>query len=199
MNIKSIVSLLVLSLVLAMGGAGCKKALQKTTPLPAGSGGIGDGRNAGMLGGTDPLDGSGLGVDELGNHPLPTGDRSTWPNDGGSTFAEQEVLFDFDSHVVKASEVSKIEHVAEAMRGMPGKALRIEGHCDERGTEEYNRSLGERRALSVREYLIRLGIDPQLIETVSFGEDQPADLGHNEAAWAANRRGKFVVLTPPSQ
>ena len=77
-----------------------------------------------------------------------------------------------------------------------GKFLRIEGYCDERGTEEYNRALGDRRALSAREYLAKLGINPEDIQTISFGKDKPADPGHNAAAWAKNRRCEFVLLTP---
>jgi len=69
------------------------------------------------------------------------------------------------------------------MKGRAGKALRIEGHCDERGTEEYNRSLGERRALAVRESLIHAGMDANLIDTISYGEDRPADPGHDKDAW----------------
>ena len=78
---------------------------------------------------------------------------------------------------------------------LPNKLL-IEGHCDERGTEEYNRSLGERRALAVREYLVRLGIQASRIRTISYGFDRPVDNGHNEAAWSKNRRDEFIVLMP---
>jgi peptidoglycan-associated lipoprotein len=83
------------------------------------------------------------------------------------------------------------------LKGHPGQALRIEGNCDERGTEEYNRSLGERRALAVREELIRLGIDPTRADTISYGKDRPADPGHDESAWKKNRRDDFIVLSPP--
>ena len=83
------------------------------------------------------------------------------------------------------------------MATMPYDALLIEGHCDERGTEEYNRALGERRALSVREFLVTLGVAPDRVETVSFGEDRPADPGHSSAAWDKNRRGEIVLLSPP--
>jgi len=72
----------------------------------------------------------------------------------------------------------------------------VEGHADERGTEGYNLALGERRALSVRDYLINLGISPDRVGTTSFGESDPAELGQNEAAWAANRRAEFVLLLP---
>ena len=79
---------------------------------------------------------------------------------------------------------------------MPSTKLLIEGNCDERGTEEYNRSLGERRALAAREALAKLGVDPMRIETRSFGKDKPVDPGHDESAWAKNRRDDFVLLHP---
>jgi peptidoglycan-associated lipoprotein len=75
-------------------------------------------------------------------------------------------------------------------------ALLVEGHCDERGTEEYNRSLGERRALALREALASQGVSPMRVTTRSFGEDRPAVPGNNESAYRQNRRGEFVVLTP---
>jgi peptidoglycan-associated lipoprotein len=73
----------------------------------------------------------------------------------------------------------------------------VEGNCDERGTEEYNRSLGERRALALRESLISLGIEATRVDTISYGEDKPVATGHDEAAWKQNRRGDFIQLTPP--
>jgi peptidoglycan-associated lipoprotein len=75
--------------------------------------------------------------------------------------------------------------------------VEVDGHCDERGTEEYNRALGERRALALREELISLGVDPNRIDTVSYGKDRPAETGHDEAAWRKNRRGEFLLETPP--
>ena len=73
----------------------------------------------------------------------------------------------------------------------------MDGHCDERGTEEYNRSLGERRALALREQLVGLGIDPALIDTVSYGKDRPVAPGHDESAWKQNRRGEFLLEEHP--
>ncbi len=80
--------------------------------------------------------------------------------------------------------------------GPPNAKLLIEGHCDERGTEEYNRSLGERRALALREALAKDGVDAGRIRTISYGKDQPEDAGHDEAAWNKNRRGVFVLCHP---
>ncbi len=134
----------------------------------------------------------------LGGTPLPPKPLSEWePN--AKIFEAQTVYFDFDKSTIKASERPKVEEVARRMKSeFPGKGLRIEGHCDERGTEEYNRALGERRALAVREMLISLGLSADVVETISFGEDRPAVPGHNEAAWSKNRRGVFIHLTPPS-
>ena len=111
--------------------------------------------------------------------------------------AADTVHFDYDSASVRSSERSKVEAVASFMKGAaPNVALLIEGHCDERGTEEYNRSLGERRALALREALISSGADGNRITTKSYGKDRKIDLGNSEASHAKNRRGEFVVLTP---
>src|SRR5215472_680123 len=113
--------------------------------------------------------------------------RETWIRDR-KAFEKDTVYFDFDSSVVKTGEKSKVANVASYLKSNPGKAVEIEGHCDERGTEEYNRSLGERRALAVREALIRAGIASDRVDTLSWGEDKPLAEGHNEAAWKQNRR-----------
>ncbi len=106
------------------------------------------------------------------------------------------VFFDYDSSVIKDKERGKIEGVAAFLKTSATNKLLVEGHCDERGTEEYNRALGERRALAVREYLIRLGISGTRIRTISYGFDKPLNPAHNEAAWSKNRRGVFIVLMP---
>ena len=103
------------------------------------------------------------------------------------------VLFDYDSARIRPSEVSKLETVAAYVKSNPGKLV-IEGHCDERGTAEYNRALGERRALAAREELVKLGVDSSRMSTISYGKDRPAEMGHDEAAWAKNRRCEFVVV-----
>ena len=87
--------------------------------------------------------------------------------------------------------------VADYLKGAPGDALLVEGHCDERGTEEYNRALGERRALALREALISGGADGQKIVTRSYGKDRKVDTGNSDAAHAKNRRGEFILLDPP--
>ena len=124
------------------------------------------------------------------------GSHSGWAEDR-DTFKADIVYFDFDKSAIKAGEQSKLAAVADYLKNNSAAAVRVEGNCDERGTEEYNRALGERRALAAREYLVNLGIDASRIDTLSKGEDNPADPGHNEAAWKLNRRDEFVVLTAP--
>ena len=113
-----------------------------------------------------------------------------------ATLAIDTVHFAFDSAAVKDSEQAHVKAVADALTSEPNVKLLIEGNCDERGTEEYNRSLGERRALALREALAKLGIDAQRVRTISYGKDQPADPGHTEEAFAKNRRGDFVLYHP---
>jgi len=112
--------------------------------------------------------------------------------------AADTVHFKFDSAVVEESQQANVATVAGALNADSTARLLIEGHCDERGTGEYNRSLGERRALALREALARLGVDAGRIRTISYGKDQPVDPGHNEAAWAKNRRGQFDWCTSKS-
>jgi peptidoglycan-associated lipoprotein len=121
----------------------------------------------------------------------------TWHRDS-EMFKSDTVHFAFDSAVVRTDQKPKVAAVAAYLKSNPAKAVEIEGHCDERGTAEYNRALGERRALALREELIRLGIEPVRVDTISYGFDRPVDSGHTPAAWAKNRRGEFILLTPPS-
>ncbi len=116
-------------------------------------------------------------------------------NEDREKFKADTVYFDFDKSAIKPSEEGKLQDVAAYFKGNNTDALIVEGHCDERGTEKYNLSLGERRALAVREFLNNLGMDPQRIMTVTYGASRPVDPGHNEAAWSKNRRGEMVLVT----
>jgi peptidoglycan-associated lipoprotein len=106
----------------------------------------------------------------------------------------EHVHFDYDSYQVNPSDTHKIEQVAAYMRDNRDVRLVCEGHCDERGSREYNMSLGEHRALAVRAYLVGLGIDGSRIQTRSYGEEQPLDPGHGESAWRLNRRVEFALF-----
>lgn len=105
------------------------------------------------------------------------------------------IFFDFDRSDLREDARSTLQRKAEALREFPEVDVRIEGHADERGTIEYNLALGERRADSARRYLIDLGIDPDRLTTVSYGEERPMTPGSNEAAWADNRRDEFIAAS----
>ena len=107
------------------------------------------------------------------------------------TAQARAVYFGYDSTQVAGSEYSKLQNVVTLLRQNPSHKLKIEGHCDERGSREYNLALGERRALAVRSFLLGEGISGDRIQPLSLGEEQPADMGHNEAAWRMNRRAEF--------
>ena len=102
------------------------------------------------------------------------------------------VYFGYDSSVLAPSELAKIQQAADYMTGDAGVVLIVEGHCDERGSNEYNLSLGEQRALSLRSALVNLGISADRIQSRSFGEEKPAVLGTGEDVWRLNRRGEFA-------
>ena len=94
---------------------------------------------------------------------------------------------------LKDSELAKIEAVAQHLQANPTRVVMVEGNCDERGSNEYNITLGELRAGSVRDYLLRLGIAAERVQTKSFGEEKPAVAGSGESVWAKNRRGEFAI------
>ncbi len=185
-------TLIALGAALSLFGTGCRPENLKTIP--------GTQHYAQDVNPLPPLpaptltfDTNGVGMIELPPDRLHT----NWiPN--ADILKEYSVHFAYDSSVVASADRSKITAVAEYLKANPTVAVRVEGNCDERGTEEYNRSLGERRALAGREQLIHLGIDSGRVDTLSFGEDKPANTGHSESAWKENRRDDFVVLIPPS-
>jgi peptidoglycan-associated lipoprotein len=202
-----VLKLLVVSAVLLVGAVGCKPKIKNPTPIPGAKVGVPPDRTTfgGDQGRTAP-DGSGVtsqpvpqptppkptGDDLIG---LPIDDISGMKRDETS-FKANTVYFDFDRSTIKSSERSKIEAVANHLKSQPTHKLKVEGHCDERGTEGYNISLGERRALAVRTYLVNLGIAADRVYTISFGEARPAMEGHTESAWSKNRRGEFILLLP---
>jgi peptidoglycan-associated lipoprotein len=126
--------------------------------------------------------------------PLPD-DRQQLPEGARLTNAVfPAVMFEFDSFRITSSELPKIKQVAEFMRKNATVKLVTEGHCDERGSNEYNMSLGEHRAQTVRACLVSLGIEAGRIQTRSFGEEKPSDPNHNEQAWRKNRRAEFALF-----
>jgi len=106
----------------------------------------------------------------------------------------QDVFFDFDKSTLRDDARKSLNENIQWLKATPAVQIRVEGHCDERGTNEYNLALGERRAKVVRDYLVAGGIDAKRISTVSYGEERPFVQGHDESAWKWNRRGHFVVV-----
>lgn len=158
--------------VLVLGTSGCKKK----------NGANGEGLGGGEI--LDPLNPlGGYALAERGEFGVPVSDVKL-----------ENVSFAYDSFTIADSERSKIETVANYMVANPETTVVVDGHCDERGSREYNLSLGEHRALAIRAYLISLGIAGERIHTRSFGQEQPLDPGHNEAAWLVNRRGEFSLF-----
>ena len=153
------------------------------------TGGVGS--DADFVQGT-PIDGGGAGAGGLGT-PLPDRSEGTSflsPNIDRKRFAP--VHFGFDSYEVSSGEQAKVSAVASALKSSSESVI-VAGFTDERGTAEYNRGLGERRAQAVRQALIGFGLPNGRIQTVSFGAEMPVDSGSNEAAWAKNRRAEFGV------
>ncbi len=105
------------------------------------------------------------------------------------------IHFDFDRYFIRDDAKPVLEENATWLKKFQTVKILIEGHCDERGTEEYNLALGEKRAKSTLDYLVSLGITADRIEIISYGKSQPLDLGHNEVAWQKNRRSQFMVIS----
>jgi peptidoglycan-associated lipoprotein len=107
----------------------------------------------------------------------------------------KDIRFDYDKHDIRRVDEGILRENAAFLKKNPKMKIQIEGHCDERGTVEYNLALGERRANNTKRYLVSLGITSDRISTISFGKERPLDPGHNEEAWAKNRRAHIVVLS----
>jgi outer membrane protein OmpA-like peptidoglycan-associated protein len=187
-------------MALSLGVIGCKKNPQKPTTL------LGQGPGRGLTGdqpggiiNSAPVNpaggqvnpetpgGTALGDPKQGI-PAAVGDWEKWFADP-KEFKDQTVYFDFDKANVKPSEVGKLKEVARRMKGFHGKALRIEGHCDERGTEEYNRALGDKRAQSIREFLASEGFDPTMMTSPSTPATTKRPMPKTAvASWSSCRR-----------
>ncbi len=187
-----------LSITLVAGMSGCKHRPPNTIDIP---------ENGGPPSSSNQTPGPGAGDATSGStgttsSPLDNGPVYTQLFDGPHTedraiFQADTIYFDFDSSTIKPSEESKLQAVANYFKdNKKVEGLIIEGNCDERGTEKYNLSLGERRALAAREYLVNLGVDAQRLKTITYGASRPVDPGHDESAWKKNRRDDFVLVTP---
>lgn len=202
MKLNKMILPVMIALVALTATTGCRKGNPKITNIPGTRGGDVGGEKTptslppgGLIPGGENTGGGDVGfkVGQLAT----TGDWDPANCDQDrTTLADQIVHFAFDSAAILSKEENKLVIVSEKLKSDANVKLLIEGHCDERGTEEYNRALGERRALALREALVRAGVDANRIRTISFGKDKPADTGHDEAAWNKNRRGEFILCYP---
>ena len=169
-------AVVVLCAALLVVPVGCKSGRGRTLET-----GLVDDTASGLeAGGHEPTIGEGLPEDiDI--------ERLLWSKDTGL----KPVYFDYDSYVLRPDALDILKENAEKILSVPNVIIQIEGHCDERGTNEYNIVLGERRALATREHLMRLGVSGDRMITISYGEEDPVDPGHNETAWAKNRRCEF--------
>ena len=108
--------------------------------------------------------------------------------------ALEKIYFDFDSFVLSGQSRDSLSRDAKLLLKNGSAKVQIEGHCDERGSDEYNLALGEKRAKAAMNYLVTLGVPSSQLSFISYGKEKPADSGHDEAAWAKNRRDEFVVI-----
>ena len=189
---------LVLAALMAATSTGCKTKPKNITPIPGGNSSV---AGSGSLLGRDSsgtVNGGGdvVTVDQSGNIGLSGLDECENMLMDRDALAAQTVYFEVDRSEIHPDDLGKVEAVAGILAQDAQNKVLIEGHCDERGTEEYNRALGERRALSVRDALSGLGVSADRVRTMSFGEDRPADPDLNDAAYSRNRRGEFVLLKP---
>ncbi len=167
-----------------------------STPTGGGSGGLGGG---GTLGGGGKVYTTNQPGGATGGSPGGKGGESadySNPIVDRGALALQTVRFDYDSAGLHPNEVAKVDTVAQYLLQQPTHLLLIEGHCDERGTEQYNMSLGERRAIAIRDRLVQMGVNIDRLKTVSYGEEVPVVVGTTDDQRSQNRRGQFVVVKP---
>ena len=188
MKMTKLVYPLTLALVVTLAATGCRNH------KPVGVTPIG----TGQTGNPNDMSGGGTIKDNGGPGGGPQASIQDFDNmtPDRQALAAYTIHFAFDSSVIRHSEDANLQAIASKLNSNPSTKLTIEGNCDERGTEEYNRSLGDRRALAAREALGKLGVDTARIRTMSYGKDKPVDPGHDESAWSQNRRDDFVLLLP---
>jgi peptidoglycan-associated lipoprotein len=181
------------ALVLTMVGTGCQKRPYGVTPLKNPTTVIHQPVDP-TLPAIDPnLDPNirPFGIEQTPERWMTNPDAHT---EDPAALAAHTVHFDYDSSVIKSSEQANVEAAASYVKNDSNVGLRIDGHCDERGTEGYNDALGERRAAALRDAVIALGADPNRVITQSWGERKPVSTAQDESAYAQNRRGEFIVL-----
>ena len=191
MKMTQFVNLFVIASAISLIGVGCQKSDVPVTQLPASRTGANNlSQDAKPF---DPMDSKSIDSKSIGD-AQPSPEKYSGPKDD-KIFAAYMVHFEYDSPTVKSTEKSKVEYVANYLKANPANGVEVNGHCDERGTDQYNFSLGDRRALSARDELIAMGISADRITTVSYGRSRPLDPANTDAARAKNRRDQFVLLS----
>lgn len=132
------------------------------------------------------------GPAQQGTLSMPAGEGQALAQTIVTHFDGKNVFFGFDKYSLNPEGRQILTEIAAYLKENADVKLNIEGHCDERGTNEYNMALGDRRAIAARDFLVTLGVDPGRIGTISYGEEKPADIGKTEEAWSKNRRGEFI-------
>jgi peptidoglycan-associated lipoprotein len=126
--------------------------------------------------------------------PAKIDEEKAWMERRAAKFEAEAIYFDFDKSFIKLEYRPILNEKAAFLKDYPEMRVRIEGNCDERGTNEYNLALGERRSNSAKNFLVSWGIAADRIEIISYGEERPRGLGHNEDSWSQNRRDDFVLI-----
>jgi peptidoglycan-associated lipoprotein len=161
---------------------------------------VGCGRkNVGAAGSDMSADGSSDGSDQSGGDGSADGaGGDSGGADGssasGAASSLNPVYFNFDQATLSSSARQTLADHYEVMKSLNGSKFIIEGHCDSRGTEEYNLALGDQRARAIRDYLVNLGLSSSALSIISYGEERPSVSGENESAWSQNRRGEFIAV-----
>lgn len=189
-------------LVVAVVGSGCAKrpaTTQAAAPAPTGTASTTPGSQQAQPGtqAQGPSQGSSM-QPPAGTSPTPgTATATPPPRPAVKDFAAvpelQDVYFDFDKYDIRPADARTLDANAAYLKSNPNSLILIEGHCDERGTNEYNLALGERRAKSTMNYLVSQGVQANRITIISYGEERPACTDKSEACWAKNRRSHFLV------
>ncbi len=177
--------------MLMAGGCAKQEMLKKDEMIPpaASSGSTGSGKDASTIKETP--------VKSEPVREASIGDKSGEANAGDSAALSagslETIYFDFDSYLLSPAAREILVRNAQKMKAKGGMRIRIEGNCDERGSDEYNLALGEKRAKSAMQYIISLGVPANRLSVISYGKEKPADSGNDDGAWAKNRRDEFVV------
>lgn len=190
--------------------SGCSKrvaTIERVSPstpaMEADSGAEADmtAKNGGDVVITEPIALLDPGIDENNIEPKDMPEMTAGPSDSikkeeiSALIADlKDIFFDFDMATLGESEIDTLKKNADWLKKNRSVAIRIEGYADERGTSEYNLALGEKRAQTIRKYLMALGITPSRMDLISYGEEKGFCAGHHEECWAQNRRGHFVVV-----